>query len=308
MYDCRPYYDPALGDRPPVTERSVSGRPCPRCGNAKFYWLIGRRLYKCAACMHNYSDTSDTLWHGSKLARETVEACRTLIADTKGISILALSEKLKLNYKTAYRLYYMLKHESLPPKDDLQCENCGTGFSDKDGRKAYDLRRGRIAHVFCTHECAMAYRCRGREHERCKGCDKSRRELSTWTHTHATGVHFSHGYCQPCYRKRLLEKQGPTKRLKNKITQGGTPMRYGEDHEVSASCCTACGKTLNSARAVDDDGTPSPGDIAFCTCCGHIQAFGEDLQLRDLTDAKMLDIAGDHRILALQKARLGVKS
>jgi hypothetical protein len=48
---------------------------------------------------------------------------------------------------------------------------------------------------------------------------------------------------------------------------------------------------------------PRPGNISVCIDCGHIMAFADDLTLRNLTDAEMIEIAGDKRILALQRAR-----
>jgi hypothetical protein len=48
---------------------------------------------------------------------------------------------------------------------------------------------------------------------------------------------------------------------------------------------------------------PKPGDITICISCGHLMGFKEDMSLRDLTDAEMLHVAGDERILAVQRAR-----
>ena len=57
--------------------------------------------------------------------------------------------------------------------------------------------------------------------------------------------------------------------------------------------------------AVDDAEPllPKPGDFTICLACGHLMGFREDLTLRDLTSIEMLKVAGDKRILAVQRAR-----
>ena len=80
-------------------------------------------------------------------------------------------------------------------------------------------------------------------------------------------------------------------------------MKVGQSHKVQESACTACGTQWNGATCVGEDAAPTPGDITVCICCGHLMAFGEDLKLRDLTDAEMLLVAGDKRVLAVQLAR-----
>lgn len=59
---------------------------------------------------------------------------------------------------------------------------------------------------------------------------------------------------------------------------------------------------LDAATSMGEDAVPSDGDITICIKCGHIMAFENGLP-RNLTDAEMLHIAGDRRIVALQKIR-----
>jgi len=47
----------------------------------------------------------------------------------------------------------------------------------------------------------------------------------------------------------------------------------------------------------------SPGDATVCLTCGHLMVFGEDLLLRNPTDAEIVKFAGDKRLLAVQWAR-----
>ena len=74
-------------------------------------------------------------------------------------------------------------------------------------------------------------------------------------------------------------------------------------HDMPASLCLACGRSLNAASGVDHDHRPSPGDVTVCLRCGHIMIFAEDLTPRDLTAEEVIEVAGDKRILAIQRAR-----
>lgn len=72
------------------------------------------------------------------------------------------------------------------------------------------------------------------------------------------------------------------------------------------SKCPSCGTPNDAATLAgkgDEATRPDPGDVSVCLYCGHLMAFAEDLTLRDLTDAEMHEVAGDPRILAVQKAR-----
>jgi len=52
-----------------------------------------------------------------------------------------------------------------------------------------------------------------------------------------------------------------------------------------------------------EDDKPASGDVTVCLYCGHIMAFAEDLSLRELTNEEAREVAGDKRILAIQRAR-----
>jgi hypothetical protein len=84
-------------------------------------------------------------------------------------------------------------------------------------------------------------------------------------------------------------------------------MKVGTDHLMPGCNCLNCGKHLDGASAINDDGMPSPGDITLCIYCGHIMAFADDLSFRELNDEEMHEVAGDKRIIAVQWARAEVK-
>jgi hypothetical protein len=84
-------------------------------------------------------------------------------------------------------------------------------------------------------------------------------------------------------------------------------MKLGIESDVPAAACTNCGRVNNAATVVNEiDAGPSPGDVTVCMYCGHIMAFAKDLSLRDLTTDEMVEVAGDPRVIAIQKARAGL--
>jgi len=76
-----------------------------------------------------------------------------------------------------------------------------------------------------------------------------------------------------------------------------------ETAEVPISNCAGCGKPNDMATATVAGHRPSPGDISICFYCGHISAFDDDLRLRPLTDAEMREVAGNEKLLRVQRAR-----
>jgi hypothetical protein len=91
-------------------------------------------------------------------------------------------------------------------------------------------------------------------------------------------------------------------------------MRRREAHflggsvKVPMSACLGCSKRMDGASAVDHRGAPAPGHFTICIGCGHLMAFGDDMRLRNLTDAEMIEVAGDPRVIAVQRARQVVEA
>jgi hypothetical protein len=77
-------------------------------------------------------------------------------------------------------------------------------------------------------------------------------------------------------------------------------MTHAEDLPVSV--CAGCGKPNDAGTSTSDRGI-KPGDISVCLYCGHVSVLGWDYKLRPMTDQEMHDIAGDPRILKVQKLR-----
>ncbi len=63
---------------------------------------------------------------------------------------------------------------------------------------------------------------------------------------------------------------------------------------------------LDTAQFSDSDAEdvkPHEGAISVCFQCGHIHAFGPDLRFRPLTDAEIVEIAGDPEIVLIGNIR-----
>jgi hypothetical protein len=84
-------------------------------------------------------------------------------------------------------------------------------------------------------------------------------------------------------------------------------MKIGATGAVPPTQCTACDKPIDAATPVDDAeelaARPSAGDATVCLGCGHIMIYAADLSLRDPTEEEMAEIAGDRRIVAINKWR-----
>ena len=69
--------------------------------------------------------------------------------------------------------------------------------------------------------------------------------------------------------------------------------------------CLGCGAQNDAATETfgEEASPPEGGDVTVCIYCGHISVFNADLTLRNPTDEEIHIIAGDERILKIQKAR-----
>ena len=87
------------------------------------------------------------------------------------------------------------------------------------------------------------------------------------------------------------------------------PMQIGEESRVPPSPCPNCGTLLDACNVIGDNVkgqtvSPQPDDsFSVCIKCGHLLGFNADLSVRELRPDEMLAIAGDKRMLAIQRAR-----
>lgn len=90
---------------------STEGAPyCPRCGCVQIYHLSDNRRFKCAACGHKFSVTSDTIFASRKMPiRDILAAIAIFVNGAKGHSALQLSRDLDCQYKTAFVLAHKIR-------------------------------------------------------------------------------------------------------------------------------------------------------------------------------------------------------
>lgn len=91
----------------------TKGEPvCPKkdCGSRDHWWLENQRRWKCKDCHKQFSITSDSGFHHSKLPLPTLlKALRTFILGSKGNATSSLMKDVGIAYKTAYLLQHKFR-------------------------------------------------------------------------------------------------------------------------------------------------------------------------------------------------------
>ena len=68
------------------------------------------------------------------------------------------------------------------------------------------------------------------------------------------------------------------------------------------SSCPACGKIIDAlSRPVDDDATPSPGDVTVCLYCAAVLIINTDLTVRSPLQGEMDRLETDMDLKKLQE-------
>jgi RNase P subunit RPR2 len=80
-----------------------------------------------------------------------------------------------------------------------------------------------------------------------------------------------------------------------------------KSYRTELQACLDCGTLLDTATSAVHKHKPQPGMITICINCGHIMAFTTGLKFRKLTDEEIHMVAGDKKILAIQKARAKIQ-
>ncbi|MEN6369987.1 MAG: IS1595 family transposase [Thermotogota bacterium] len=109
--------------------RWPDGVTCPKCGAKHPGWIETRGLWQCKACRHQFSVTSGTIFHRSKidLPRWFV-AVWAMRHSPKGISAKQLERELGVCYETAW---YMAKRIRRAMKHDIfEDKLCGIVEAD----------------------------------------------------------------------------------------------------------------------------------------------------------------------------------
>ncbi|MGX3022117.1 IS1595 family transposase [Ursidibacter sp. B-7004-1] len=93
---------------------------CPRCNvRHQAYFLNARQQWQCKYCQYRFSITANTIFHQAKLSlRQILMAVYLFAIKSKGISAIALSHALNVQYRTAWVLLHKFR-EALNQTKDL---------------------------------------------------------------------------------------------------------------------------------------------------------------------------------------------
>ena len=107
-----------------------SGAALSAFGCLDIYDLTTRRRFECAACHHQFSVTSGTIFASRKLSFvDLLGAICLFVNASKGLSAVQLSRDLDVQYKTAFVLMHKLREVMAAETRDMQL----SGHVEVDG-------------------------------------------------------------------------------------------------------------------------------------------------------------------------------
>jgi transposase-like protein len=132
---------------------ATGGDPvCPRCGCLAVYEFRSRPIFKCKACLRQFSLTSGTILHSRKLGfRGHLLAIAIFVNGAKGVSALQLGRDLDVSYKTAFVMAHKLR-EAMAAESaravaagHVEVDGCHVGGSVKPANRKANRRDRRLA-------------------------------------------------------------------------------------------------------------------------------------------------------------------
>ena len=163
------------------------GFVCPRCTHTNAFVLQGRRLFQCAACRHQCSVGSDTLFAGTKLPLRTWFLAMFLLTQAKnGLSALELSRVLGISYNSTW----LMKHKIMQAMKERESTQPLSGAIQLDdafwGGRRRGGKRGRGAAGKTPMVAAVATDERGRPQRLRLSCVRGfrTREIARWSQAH----------------------------------------------------------------------------------------------------------------------------
>src|SRR5258706_1978603 len=95
-----------------LQSRYPNGITCKQCGtiNAKHHYIASRGSYSCQECRHHVHSTSGTIFHKSSTPLTSWFYAIYLMSQTRtGISAKQLERELGVTYKTAWRMFKLIR-------------------------------------------------------------------------------------------------------------------------------------------------------------------------------------------------------
>jgi transposase len=95
---------------------------CPKCGQDRRFQRYGttqqRQSWTCTACGHHIHPTAGTIFHKSSTSLHLWFYAMYLMTSTRcGISAKQLERELGVTYKTAWRMFHLIRHELMDQGD-----------------------------------------------------------------------------------------------------------------------------------------------------------------------------------------------
>jgi transposase len=96
------------------------GMACPKCGKTtKFHRIKTRSVYGCQFCGHQVYPTANTIFHKSSTSLHLWFWAIFLLSSSKcGISAKQLEREIGVTYKTAWRMFNVIRNKLLVQDDD----------------------------------------------------------------------------------------------------------------------------------------------------------------------------------------------
>ena len=93
---------------------------CPKCDRERrFHRVNGRPAYDCDTCGHHFHPTAGTIFHKSSTSLHLWFYAMYVMASTRcGISAKQLERELGVTYKTAWRMFNLIRNELMAQEDD----------------------------------------------------------------------------------------------------------------------------------------------------------------------------------------------
>jgi transposase-like protein len=92
---------------------------CPTCDRErKFHRVNGRPVYDCDTCGHHISPTAGTIFHKSSTSLQLWFYAMWIMTSTRcGVSAKQLERELGVTYKTAWRMFNLIRNELMSQDD-----------------------------------------------------------------------------------------------------------------------------------------------------------------------------------------------
>lgn len=109
------------------------GTACPKCGKvSKFHRISGRTAYSCQFCGHHVYPTAGTIFHKSTVSLQYWFYAIYLMSSTRcGISAKQLEREIGVTYKTAHRMFKLIRtllsQDDDPLSGEVEIDETGYG-------------------------------------------------------------------------------------------------------------------------------------------------------------------------------------